>query len=45
MRVHENNVCVLCAQQKMHCGVMILIPKLRLELEEFKICHNIRCVN
>lgn len=45
MRAHENSVYVLHAQQKMHCGVMILIPKLRLGQEEFKICHSIRYIN
>lgn len=35
----ENKLHVIHTQQRMHCGVMILIPNARLGLELFKICH------
>lgn len=38
----ENKLRVIHAQQRMHCGVIILIPNARLGLEEFKICHTVR---
>lgn len=38
----ENKLCVIRAQQRMHCGVMILIPNARLGPKEFKICHTVR---
>lgn len=38
----ENKLRVIRAQQRMHCGVMILIPNTRLGLAEFKICHTVR---
>lgn len=31
----ENKLCVIRAQQRMLCSVMILIPNARLGLEEF----------
>jgi hypothetical protein len=37
-----NKLCVVYAQQKMYCGVMILIPNGKLRLKEIKICRTIR---
>ena len=38
----ENKLCVVCAQQKMHCGVMILIPNVKLRRKEIKICRTVK---
>ncbi|XP_008590786.1 PREDICTED: armadillo repeat-containing protein 4-like, partial [Galeopterus variegatus] len=41
----ENKLRVIRAQQRMQCGVMILIPNARLGLKGFKICHTVRIID